>query len=77
MKLENQRINNIFSKKKTRQGMDLRKYEKIETKFGKTKRLKNSSLPYLQRNLNSENLEYEKPKLKRKIIFHGVKNILK
>ena len=29
MKSKNPRINNIFSKKKTKHGMDLRKYEKI------------------------------------------------
>ena len=29
MKSENPRINNIFSKKNTKHGMDLRKYDKI------------------------------------------------
>ena len=36
---ENPRKNDIFSKKKTKHGMDLRKYEKFEVKFAKTKRL--------------------------------------
>ena len=57
MKSENPRINKIFSKKKTKHGMDLRKYEKSEVKFAKTNGLKNSSIPYIQRILNSENLE--------------------
>ena len=33
IKSENPRMNNIFSKKKTKHGMDLRKYEKNEVKF--------------------------------------------
>ena len=44
--------------------MDLRKYVKIEEAFAKTNRLKNSSIPYMQRILNSENLEFEKQNLK-------------
>ena len=64
MKSENPTINNIFSKKNTKHGMDLRKYEKIEVKFAKTNRLKNSSIPYMPRILNSENLEFEKQDLK-------------
>ena len=77
MNSENPRINNVFSKKKTKHGMDLRKYEKIEVKFAKTNRLKNSSIPYMQRILNSETLEFEKPDLKRQMKFPGVKNIEK
>ena len=53
------------------------KYEKIEVKFAKTNRLKNSSISYMQRIHNSENLEFEKQNLKRKMKFHGVKNIEK
>ena len=56
--------------------MDLRKYKKIEVKFTKTIRLKNS-IPYMQRILNAENLEFEKQELKRKMKFHEVKNIEK
>ena len=56
IKSENPRINNIFSKKKTEHGMDLRKNEKYEVKFAKTNRLKNSSVPCMQRILNTDNL---------------------
>ena len=35
MKSENPRINNIFSKKKIKHGLDLRKNEKFEVKFAK------------------------------------------
>ena len=38
MKTENPRMNHIFSKKKTNQGMVLRKYEKIAVKFAETDR---------------------------------------
>ena len=74
---ENPRVNNIFSKKKTEHGMDLRKNEKYEVKFAKTNRLKNSSVPYMQRILNTENLLFEKQDLKRKKIYYGDKNIEK
>ena len=57
--------------------MDLRKYEKIEVKFAKTNRLKKSPIPYMQRIFNSENLEFGKQNLKRKMKIHGVKNIEK
>ena len=53
---ENPRVNNIFSKKKTEHGMDLRKNGKYEVKFAKTNRLKNSSVPYMPRILNTDNL---------------------
>ena len=43
----------------------------------KTNRLKNSSIPQTQRILNSENLEFEKQNLKRKLKFPGVRNIEK
>ena len=33
--------------------------------------------PYMQRIQNSENLEFKKQELKKKIEFHGVKNIEK
>ena len=46
--------------------MNLRKYEKIQVKFTKTNRLKNSSIPYIQRILNSENLEFKKQDSKNK-----------
>ena len=73
MKSENLKLDNIFSKKKIKHGiMDLRKYEKFEVKFTKTNKLKNSSILYMQRILNSENLESEKQDLKRKIRFHVV-----
>ena len=49
-------MNNIFSKKKTKHTMDPRKYEKSEVKFAKTKRLKNSSIPFMQRIFNTKNL---------------------
>ena len=52
MKSENPIINEMFSKKKTKHGMDLRKSEGIEVKFAKTN-------------------------FKRKMKFHGVKNIEK
>ena len=57
--------------------MDLRKNEKFEVKFAKTNRLKNSSIPYMQRILNSENLQFEKQELKRKMKFYEEKNIEK
>ena len=75
MKSENPRINNIFSKKKIKHGMDLRKNENFEVKFAKTNRLKNSSIPFMQRILNSENQQLEKQELKRKMKFYGDKNI--
>ena len=62
---------------KIKHGTNLRKYGRIEVKFTKTNRLKNSSIPYLQRILNSENLEFEKQDLKRKMKFHRAKNIEK
>ena len=63
MKSENPRINNNLSKKKPKYGMDLGKYQKIEAKFAKSNRLKNSSIPYMQRILN---LKFAKTKLKNK-----------
>ena len=51
--------------------MDLRKYEKL--KFAKTDRLKISSTSYMQRILNSVNIEFEKKELKRKMKFLEVK----
>ena len=77
MKSGNPRINNIFSIKKTKHGMDWRKYDKFEVKFAKTNRLKNSSIPYIQRILDSENLEFEKQELKRKMKIYEEKNIEK
>ena len=78
MKSENRRINNIFSKEKPKHIMEPRKYEKkIEVIFAKTNRLNNSSIPYMQSILNSENLEFKKQELKRKMKFHGIKNIVK
>ena len=40
--------NNVFSKMKIKQGMDLRKEKEIEVQFAETKRLKKSSTPYMQ-----------------------------
>merc|ERR1712208_58434 len=77
VKSENPRVNNIFSKRKTKHGMDLRKDEKYEIKFANTNRLKDSSVPYMQRILNTENLQFEKQELKRKKRFDGDKNIEK
>ena len=57
--------------------MDLRKYEEIEVKFAKTNRLKRSSIPYMQKILNSEKQEFEKQDLKRKMKFYGVRHIEK
>ena len=45
---------------KIKHGTNLRKYERIEVKFTKPNRLKNSSIQYLQRILKSENVEFEK-----------------
>ena len=42
MKSENPIINEMFSKKKTKHGMDLRKSEGIEVKFAKTNGLINT-----------------------------------
>ena len=77
VKSENPRVNNIFTKRKTKHGMDLRKNEKYEVKFAKTNRLKNSSVPYMQRILNTDNLQFENQELKRKKRFNGDKNIKK
>ena len=77
VKSENPRVNNIFSKRKTKHGMDLRKNEKYEVKFARTNRLKNSSVPYMQRILNTDNLKFEKQDLKRKKRYYGDKNIEK
>ena len=77
VKSENPRVNNIFSKRKAKHGMDLRKNEKYEVKFAKTNRLKNSSVPYMQRILNTDNLQFENQELKRKKRFNGDKNIEK
>ena len=73
VKSENPRVNNIFSKRRTKHGMDLRKNEKYEVKFAKTNRLKNSSIPYMQRILNTDNLQFGKQELKRKKRFNGDK----
>ena len=62
---------------KIKHGTNLRKYGRIEVKFTKTNRLKSSSMPNMQIILNSENLEFEKQDLKRKMEFNGVKNIEK
>ena len=77
MNNENPRVNNLILKKKTKHGMDLRKNEKYEVKFAKTNRLKNSSVPYMQRILNTDNLQFEKQDLKRKKRYYGDKNIEK
>ena len=41
-------------------GINLRKNEKYEVKFAKTNRLKNSSVPYMQRIINTDNLKFDK-----------------
>ena len=43
--------------------------KKNEVKFAKTRRLKNSSIPYMQRILNSDNLEFENKNWKEKSNF--------
>ena len=45
-------------------GMGLEICKKYDEKFTKTNRLKNSSIQYMQRLLNSENLQFGKEELK-------------
>ena len=51
--------------------------KRYEVKLAKTDRLKNSSLPYMKRILNTDNLQFEIQELKRKTIFIGDKNMKK
>ena len=48
--------------------MIFRNIEKYDVDFARTGRLKDSSIPYMQRMLNSENLNNEKQAIKRKIM---------
>ena len=74
MNSKHPRENNIFSKTKTKHGMDLRKNEKYEVKSAKKNRQKDSSVWYMQRILNTDNLQFEKQELKRQKGFNENKN---
>ena len=48
--------------------MKIRNNEKFDVKFANTERLKKSSIPYMQRILNSENMSKENQLGKRKLL---------
>ena len=48
--------------------MKIRNNEKFDVKFANTERLKKSSIPYMQRILNSENMTKENQLGKRKLL---------
>ena len=68
VKSDNSRVKNMFPKKEVNHSMIFRNIEKYDVDFAKTGRLKDSSIPYMQRMLNSENLKNEKQAIKRKIM---------
>ena len=53
--LKNEKLKDMFKYKNTKHLMKKRKEEKYEIKFAKTKRYKQSSLPYMTKLLNDEN----------------------
>ena len=57
--------------------MSQRKYEKFEIKCKKKQTRKLIYTIYMQRILKSENLQFEKQELERKMKFNGGKNIEK
>ena len=68
IKSKNPRVKEIF-KEKQKPEKNLRNIEKYEVNFARTNRLKNSSIPYMQRILNNVNTPDEKQKEKE--INHG------
>ena len=55
--IKNDKVKNMFPLKKTNHPMKRRKTDKFQTFKAKTKRYKNSALPYMRRLLNAENEE--------------------
>ena len=58
----------MFQVKKHFHPMKIRNNEKFDVKFANTERLKKSSIPYMQRILNSENMTKENQLGKRKLL---------
>ena len=65
---DNPRAKNMFQVKKHFHPMKIRNNEKFDVKFANTERLKKSSIPYMQRILNSENKSKENQLGKRKLL---------
>ena len=55
--LKNEKMNELFKNKKPKHQMKKRNEEKYEIKIAKTKRYKQSSLPYMTKLLNNEHKE--------------------
>ena len=55
--IKNEKVKDMFPLKKTKHQMKKRKDEKFQTFKARTKRYKNSALPYMRRLLNTENEE--------------------
>ena len=66
IKSNNERANGLF-KKELIHKMKAKSYEKYEVKFAHTGRLKKTTVPYMQRILNSVNTKNVKQGIKRKI----------
>ena len=64
----NPRVKNIFQVKIHFHPMKIRSNEKFDVKFANTERLKKSSIPYMQRILNLENMTKENELGKRKLL---------
>ena len=55
--IKNEKVKDMFPLKKIKHQMKKRKDEKFQTFKARTKRYKNSALPYMRRLLNTENEE--------------------
>ena len=55
--LENSNFSKLFPLREVKHGMKVRKGDKYAVKFSKTKRHKESTVPYLQNLLNKDNFE--------------------
>ena len=53
--LSNEKVKNFFPIKNIKHNMKLRKNEKYFTRIARTKRLKNSAIPYMTNLLNKDN----------------------
>ena len=58
--LKNEKTEKMFPLRKKVHQMDNRYEEKFKVNFAKTERLKKSSIPYMQSELNSENKKNQK-----------------
>ena len=55
---QNEKTDKFFPLNQKQHTMKKRKNEKYKVNFARTERLKNSSIPYMQRLLNQRNQEY-------------------